>query len=576
MLLPNLTEIETYREWTDVFLGYNHNLRIGEGEFYEMTNMSGDDYPILSPRAKRGVYRTTGRPRGIVAKEKLCYVDNGSLYIGDDRIDDFALNDSEKTFVSMGAYLIILPDKKYINTSNHSDKGSIEEEFTSSGTVKVTLTKADGEEYGESAVQDYEPADPTNGMLWMDTSSVPNVLKQYSEASAKWVTINTTYIKIEATGIGTDFKEGDGVTIEGFTETSLNGSRIVSARGKNYIVVTGILKQKAEQSEAVTVCRKMPIMDFIIESENRLWGCHYGEDANGNMVNEIYASKLGDFKNWNCFAGLVTDSYAVTVGTDGEFTGAIKHLGYPMFFKEGCVHKIYGSFPSNFQVQTTSLRGVQKGCGKSLAIVNEVLYYKARGSVCAYDGSLPNEISYAFGDKAYESAVAGAIGNKYYISMREVGTEDYSLFVYDTSKGFWHREDGTQAVMFASLNNDLFYIDYADRYIKSVKGQGVKEPDNIRWQAVTGIIGTDSPDKKYISRIDVRLKLDVGSRVVVYAEYDSDGEWHQLYAMTGINIRSFAVPIKPRRCDHLRLRIVGEGNAKIYSISKTIEIGSDT
>lgn len=575
MLLPNLTEIETYREWTDVFLGYNHNLRIGEGEFYGMKNMSGDDYPILSPRAKRGVFKTTGRPRGIVAKDKLCYVDNGLLYIGDEAVEGFALNDEEKTFVSMGAYLIILPDKKYINTSNYSDKGSIEEEFTSSGTVTVTLTKADGDEYGESVAQDYEPADPTNGMLWMDTSSVPNVLKQYSEASAKWVTINTTYLKIEATGIGTDFKEGDGVTIEGFTETSLNGSRIVSARGENYIVVTGILKQKTEQSEAVTVSRKMPRMDFIIESENRLWGCHYGEDSKGNMVNEIYASKLGDFKNWNYFAGLVTDSYAVTVGTDGEFTGAIKHLGYPMFFKEGCVHKIYGSFPSNFQVQTTSLRGVQKGCGRSLAIVNEVLYYKARGSVCAYDGSLPSEISYAFGDVAYENAVAGAVGNKYYVSMREVGTENYHLFVYDTVKGFWHREDDTQAVMFASLDNDLFYIDYADHYIKSVKGQGVKEYGGIKWEAVTGILGTDSPDKKYISRIDVRLKLDVGSRVIIYAEYDSDGEWHQLYAMTGINLRSFAVPIKPRRCDHLRLRIVGNGDAKIYSISKTIEIGSD-
>ena len=39
MLYPRLTEMNTYREWLDVFLGYNHNLRIGEGEFYEMKNM---------------------------------------------------------------------------------------------------------------------------------------------------------------------------------------------------------------------------------------------------------------------------------------------------------------------------------------------------------------------------------------------------------------------------------------------------------------------------------------------------------------------------------------------------------
>lgn len=575
MLLPNLTEMPTSREWLDIFLGYNHNLRISEGEFYEMKNMSGDDYPILSPRAKRGVYKTTGSPRGLVSKDALCYVDNGTLYIGDQAVADFALNDEDKTFVSMGAYLIILPDKKYINTTNHADKGSIEAQYVSTAEVKIELAKANGEAYGEAISQDSQPESPNNRMLWIDTSSVPHVLKQYSSATSQWVSLSTTYVKISAVGIGTRFAVGDGIELSGFAEASLNGANIVSQRDDNYIVITGLIETNSSQEDAVTVSRRMPQMDFIIESENRLWGCRSGTAADGTTVNEIYACKLGDFKNWNCFAGLVTDSYAVSVGTDGAFTGAIKHLGYPMFFKEGCVHKIYGSFPSNFQVQTTPLRGVQRGCEKSLAIVNEVLYYKARGGICAYDGSLPSEISKALGDIVYEGAVAGAVGNKYYISMRETGTERYSLFVYDTAKGLWHREDDTQAKCFCNHENDLFYIDYADHYIKSVKGAGVEEYGNVKWEVTTGTIGTDSPDKKYISRIDVRLKLAVGSRVIISAEYDSDGEWHQLSAMTGVNLRSFAIPIKPRRCDHLRLRIMGSGEAKIYSICKTIELGSD-
>ena len=99
--------------------------------------------------------------------------------------------------------------------------------------------------------------------------------------------------------------------------------------------------------------------------------------------------------------------------------------------------------------------------------------------------------------------------------------------------------------------------------------------ERVRWEAVTGVIGTDSPDKKYISRMDVRMKLDVGARVSIYAEYDSEGEWEFLYSATGQNLQSFAVPIKPRRCDHLRLKIMGIGKAKIYSICKTIEMGSD-
>ena len=66
--------------------------------------------------------------------------------------------------------------------------------------------------------------------------------------------------------------------------------------------------------------RSVPEMDFVIESGNRLWGCKYGV-VDGKAVNEIYASKLGDFKNWNCYAGRSTDSYVATRGSDGPFTG---------------------------------------------------------------------------------------------------------------------------------------------------------------------------------------------------------------------------------------------------------------
>ena len=56
MRLPILDELPTTREMIDVFGGYNHNLRIGEGEFYDMKNLTSSDYPVLSPRPQRGVY----------------------------------------------------------------------------------------------------------------------------------------------------------------------------------------------------------------------------------------------------------------------------------------------------------------------------------------------------------------------------------------------------------------------------------------------------------------------------------------------------------------------------------------
>ena len=576
MKYPKLTELNTSREMVDVFKGYNHNLRIGEGEFYDMKNLSSDNYPILSPRPKRGIYATPNVPQGMVAKDSLCYIEGEDFVMNEYRVSmGLSIDEKPKTLISMGAYVIIMPDKKYINTANLSDYGSIEASFVTSTATTFELCKVDGVGYGDAVTQDTAPTDPDNMDLWIDTSETPHQLKQYSTTTDMWSAIATTYIKISSPGIGKPFSVNDGVTIEGVEKlTDLNASMVVWAKGDDFIVVTGILDQVTTQETAISVSRRMPNMDFIVESENRLWGCRYGTAINGEVVNEIYASKLGDFKNWNCFMGISTDSYAATVGTDGQFTGAITHLGYPLFFKENCLHKVYGNYPANYQIQTTACRGVQKGCERSLAIVNEVLYYKARSSICAYDGSLPQEISSALGDISYNNAVGGVLGNKYYISMSDA-EERYHLFVYDTKKGMWHREDETQAIDFCNCRGDLYYIDHADNQIKTVKGTGVTETDTITWEAITGIIGTDSPDKKYISRLDVRMALQVGTRVVFSVEYDSSGEWEYLFMMAGTSLRSFAVPIRPKRCDHLRLRIEGIGDAKIYSICKTVEQGSD-
>lgn len=586
MKYPTLSELNTSREMIDVFKGYNHNLRIGDGEFYDMKNLTSADYPVLSPRPQRGTYVSTSKPHGLISKDALCYVDGSDFYINKSKVEGLALDeDTEKTLISMGAYVIILPDKKYVNTENTTEFGAIEVSVTTSDSTTFSLCKMDSSEYGAATISDTAPESPKNLDLWIDTSSTPHTLKQYASVSGMWTAIATTYLKISSPGIGKPFNKEDGVKISGITEAEVKDldeqTMVIWEKGDDYIVVKGILNKTVTQPAAnkIKVSRQMPNMDFVIESENRLWGCRYGVALNGAVVNEIYASKLGDFKNWNCFMGVSTDSYVASVGTDGQFTGAITHLGYPLFFKENCIHKVYGNYPANYQIQTTACRGVQKGSEKSLAMVNETLFYKSRSAVCAYDGSLPVEMSSALGDMTYGDAVAGVLGNKYYISMKDSDGE-YHLFVYDVSKGMWHREDNTQAVDFCNCRGNLYYIDYDDNKIKTVRPpatelEGEVDTEAIKWQAITGVIGTDSPDKKYISRLVVRMALEIGTTVVFYVEYDSSGEWEHLFTMSGTTLRSFSVPIRPKRCDHLRLRIDGVGVAKIYSICKTIEQGSD-
>ena len=583
MKYPTFAVPSSSRNMVDVFKGYNHNLRIGKGEFFDMKNMTSDYYPILAPRGKRGVFAAPAAPSGLIAKDNLCYVDGTEFIINGYPVDmglSTAAEDCPKQLISMGAYVIILPDKKYINTADLTDFGNIEAKFTTSENVSFTLCKIDGSAYNAEFIQAEEPSDPQNMALWIDTSSTPHTLKQWSATSAIWVSIATTYIKISSTGIGAAFNQYDGVTISGITAEGLqdlNGTMVVWDRADNYIVVVGIIDNVTTQTVAdgkITVTRQMPNMDFVVESENRLWGCRYGVATNGEVVNEVYASKLGDFKNWNCFMGISTDSYAASVGTDGQFTGAITMPGYVLFFKENCIHKVYGNYPSNFQIQTTICRGVQRGCERSLAVVNEIIYYKARHAVCAYDGSLPTEISAPLGEKRYNNAVAGAHGNKYYISMEDTEGK-YHLFVYDTAKGMWHKEDDLRADCFCSCREELYCIDHNSKKIITMLGSGTKDTGKVSWMAQTGIIGTDMPDMKYISRLIIRMSMEIGAKVRFLVQYDSMGGWEQIGVMSGTSLRSVSVPIKPRRCDHFRLRIEGTGDARIYSITQTVEQGSD-
>ena len=601
MKLPTLNEIPSTREMIDVFKGYNNNLRIGEGEFHDMKNLTSDDYPVLSPRKKRGiyVYKDGSLPKnlqGLIAKDSLCYVDcivdeheeGARFYINDEEVEDFTLSskaeDCPKQLISMGAYVIIMPDKKYINTADLTDHGNIEASVTvgsEENPITFEMCRVDGTAYKDAQPSNEAPKEPSNLDYWIDTSTTPNTLKQWSASSGMWISIATTYIKINGVGIGKPFSVNDGVTISGIKNeklSDLNNTMIIWDKGDDYIVVTGMLDEVISQDSPITIERKMPNMDFVIESENRLWGCCYGVANNGEVVNELYASKLGDFKNWNCFMGLSTDSYAATVGTDGQFTGAITHLGYPIFFKENCMHKVYGNYPANYQITTTACRGVQKGSNKSLAIVNEVLYYKSRTSICAYDGSLPQEISYKLGNVFYKDAVACAHGNKYYISMYNESANEWNLFVYDASLSLWHKEDNTQVYDFCSCRGELYFIDHTDKKnirLKTMFGSGTTDVAKVKWMAETGLIGTDSPDQKYISKLNVRMYAELNAIVYVYIQYDSTGDWELVYRMAGMKLQSFTIQIRPRRCDHLKIRLEGEGVAKVYSISKTIEQGSD-
>lgn len=587
--LPDLNEGEMSRQMIEAFGGYNHNMRISEGEWYDEENLSSARYPLFSRRKARSLYKNQlTSPQGMLAKDALAWVDGSKLYYNGLPIEGITLStkaeDCPKQLVSMGAYLCVFPDAVYVNTANLSDRGEMGATYTSVANAYITYTpcRLDGTAY-DATVSDTAPAEPTNGMYWLDTSSIPHTLKQYSSTTSAWAQIPTVYTRIEVAGIGKLFNEYDGVTISGATCAdegmkaqieALNTDMILYGRGDDYIIVTALIdKLVVQKSGSIQVERKIPKMNYVCETNNRLWGCYYGL-KDGNVLNEIYSCKLGDFKNWNCFMGISTDSYAVSVGTDGEFTGCVSYLGYPVFFKENCIHKVYGMQPSAYQVQTTICRGVQRGSHKSLAVVDEILYYKSRSDVCAYDGSLPAGVSVQLGDNVYYDACAGTHGGRYYISMKDANGA-WHLFVYDTKRGLWHREDASHALAFTAWGDALYMLEEDKKQIWDLNGNGAEKEAQVGWMAESGLIGYELVDHKYISRFNFRMKLGEGARCKLEIEYDSSGEWEDQGTISGAGIDSFVLPVIPRRCDHFRLRLSGDGEVWIYSMSKYLERGSD-
>lgn len=561
--LPLLKLLKAQRKSIDSFLGYDHRLKIRDGAFYEMENLSSRCCPLLSERPKRGLVQALEAPGGICAKSGLIWIDSGRVYLEGELISgDILLTEGEKSLVSMGAYLLIFPDKVYINCENPEDRGYIEASFETSGPVSYILSTAEGNPQKETTKSHSAPENPQNGDLWIDTSAAVHSLKQYSSAAEMWVQQEAVYTRIEAEGIGANFRKNDAVEISGcaFEEdgqiAALNGVKLIEAVGEDFILVQNMLSNFVEQSSGtVRICRKMPDMDFVTEAENRLWGCKYGI-VNGKPVNEIYACALGDFKNWNRFSGLADDSWAASVGTDGPFTAACSHLGYPIFFKENALHKVYISADGGHRIADSACRGVEAGSHKSLAVVGEKLYYKSARCLCVYEGSLPQSVSEALGDVQYRKAVGGALGDKYYVSMES--DEGPGLFVYDTQRRLWHREDGLKVLSFAPLGSELFGLDEKGR-IWSILGTRGEKEKSLRWSADTGPMGFETAERKYVSRLILRMKLPVGSWAEVFMEYDSDGVFQPHGPHSGPGHRQLCHPpqapkMRPFSTENHRLR----------------------
>lgn len=579
------------------FGGLRHHINCGDGEFFDMQNLTAENYPLVSVRKRRGKLEGT-----VSAEVTQIYADNGAMITVDALGLSYngyrfyeALNDYKNTkFVRFGDRVVIMPDKKVLNLK-YKILG-----WGTQDSLPATAEKNDAYAVIDQGTGNYEV------YIWDGTKFVSNgKLVQRMEIESgediasfedgtiygERATANTIRLKQTTYQylIGQGFKVGDAVTISG-CETIPENNKIAIIREIAPVgteTENGVLIRFSDycfkmpegtdgqtvtkyQENAVTIKREVPELKVIFEHENRLWG------ANGK---EIFASKLGDPFNWNCFDGLSTDSFYLQTQEKGEITAGIS-FGYPRFFREDSMTTVYGSMPSAFQTQVTELLGVKQGEQLSLERMGGILLWLSNKGIVMYDGDQVYLQDQVFGDWKLSKVISKADAAKCYVHA-DLGQHPLAdgerltaLFCYDMTKGVWTKENDPSIRSMTYMNGVIYALAGAQIIMLDREGDLSGEIGAIESFAEFGDFSDGSPNRKAVSKVQLRMEVGEGAFVLVKIRYNSSGEWMTIKTIEAGNKRSVYIPVIPHRCDHYRIRIEGTGDWTLYSMARELYIGS--
>lgn len=574
MKLPLINKESVRRKSVSRFGGLDRRGSAAEDSFSELYNMDLSVYPALSTRAKRtevnfsetDIFGMTSLDVK-VGSDIVCdafildtqnnlkaYYDDGDGFSGHIAMHTASfLTQGKKQMVASGTRLYFFPDKKVVNLVTLTDKQEL-------GYKRVVPLGVNDNFFYELVIEksDLDGTINTSGAF---AAVSCNIYKLKNGAKGDY------YDKL---GYTTAISEGDTIEISGLSKDTLNGYyNIKHIPANRRSIVISCPENLTQSTGSFVIDRSVPDMDYVVAAKNRLWGCRYGM-VGGAAVNEIYACALGDAKNWHKFEGTSTDSWTLSVNTPGAFTGAACLNGYPVFFKENAVIKIYGDYPAEFMAVETQQLGVEKGSGGSIAAVGDCLYYKSADGIVRYDGSVPEIVDACLGDGNFSKAIAGSLGKRYYVSMAD-SSGCRQLYVYDTERKLWHVENDPGIEAFCRRGNGLYMLCRSGSTCKvyGISGDtsvGSRETGGVEWSFETGDILRETPEHKYISRI--YLRLSPGSDCTFCARLSCDGEKHRtVSAHGGSGDGSVTVSLRPSRCASFRLRVQGRGSCTLHGIT---------
>ena len=588
------------------FGGINMSESAQDGELSDSMRVSNRQYPCLSCRIAPTVLKDYDNASAVYSAFGKLLVISGKNVFYDGKLIGSVKTDAKKQFATVNTKVVIYPDKLYFDVNDRELKSIDAEEIGYPGGVTYTT---DSIVFAETMYEDRIVSDSELEVSGYVTRVVPNGLQTSGSSAGKYSynSSATGRVKIESLETGKffcndpngnvdyygyyellsynsatgkarvnihsavshfsidftrKFNAGEQVALSGSASAGYNKAYTIKQVSENKLTFEENSFAEGNEGNKITISRTSPDFELIAAHENRLFGV---------SNNTIYGSALGNPLNFSAFQNLATDSYAVAVGTDGNFTGLVSYGSQLLCFKENILHKLIGTNPKDYYINSYTVPGIKEECSPSAVIINEVLYYMGKDGYYAYSGSIPRNISLNFGIVRFNSAVSECLDRRYYTSAFNEGDGKYELLIYDTEKGLWIKDDDTQICGFAKLGGKLYGLDSDGRLTVYEDNVNVQE----MWSCTLAPISETINQKKCYSKFYLRYELAEGAYMRV--EISCDGEsfrevWrnHQ-----GDRERISTACFRPTRCDTLRIRLSGKGQFKLKQLVREYEIGSE-
>lgn len=421
-------------------------------------------------------------------------------------------------------------------------------------------------------VLDYKKFAAGESSLWQDTYGWDcYFILDYNASLVEWVIANNFVHDTEHYARRLDVGSSSYLTT-----LSFSGERITCKDLNIYPAGTKKLYPKT-----ISIDSDFAAITCPLEHNNRIWGVD-------NAHNEIRASAQGNLKNWNDYRGLVSDSYAVSVGSDGAFTASFALEDTLFFFKEYSYTVLYGTRPSNFSTNTVEgVVGMTEQGAKSLQVIGKSAYFMGNDSrFYRFSHTGMQCISEALGEQVF-TPLSSAHGTEKYYLLAQKANGERCLLVYNTLTGVWWCEDAdniqsiftlrTEAAAISTYRaqqggTDLYFSDILALEKRPVP---TPQPNKINWFCESGILFSDDEYYRYVSDLKICFESEAGARLEVLAKFDEEQAYTPLASFVAqkTHVRSEKIPLK--RCACLRLMFRGQGMSKIHSLSFKTTQGSE-